>query len=744
MKCKSVVMYFLLSLVIWPEAAQSQVAIAMNDAAILYSPFNWLVTSSAAKTINSGAYFKLIFSGTSCKLMTDTSANASPYSEFWVRVDGGPFTEHTLAAGNPTFTLATGLANHKHFLEVVVKSTSQALNRWTSQSTGITFSGLMLDNGAIVTKPVPKAFNILIYGDSITEGVLVNGSAGIPNDTDQNDVIQDYSWLISQEFPAEIGVVGFGSRGATTTGSGGVPPLPASYQYLWSGQPRSFTNPAPNVILYNIGTTDRGSNITAAMTQVVTNLQLVVPNAKQILLLPFNGTHADELQSVVAAVNSSNVTFGDTTGFWDPADSGDGTHPYGYAHIGYIAPNVVNLLLQIPLGPVITLQPAANTNLSSGASWTFAAKAVGIPAPSYQWFVNGTNLPGATNNTLTLSNLHSTNSGNYYVVASNASGSVTSAVVQVAINNVSISQGLVSYWPLQTINTNTTPNTTPDLVSGYDMSLMNMSSANLVPTTNPSNAGLTNAMMFNGTSTYLKYTGGGNLPISVSPAFSVLLWVQGYGSQADAKVFAEGSTASTAPATAIGTQSAGANNSLRFYIRNAASTVLLDTSSTNTAAPFDNSWHHIAVVVNHGVATMYIDGMLDHSSSFSGAISGLNSTTIGAILRTSLSFVFTGQINDVAVWARALAQGEIQNVMTNSIQASPSAITGIAKISPTSLQVSGTGDVSQVYSVWSTTNVALPAAQWSLIGTTNSTSAGVINFTDTNATNANRFYRFGQ
>jgi hypothetical protein len=395
--------------------------------------------------------------------------------------------------------------------------------------------------------------------------------------------------------------------------------------------------------------------------------------------------------------------------------------------------------------PVVAVQPVG-ANLFSGASWTFTGRAVGVPTPTLQWYWNGASLVGATNNTFTLLNLNPTNSGNYYFVARNPSGSVTSAVVQLVVSNPlnPVRVGLVSYWPLRTINTNTTPNTTPDLVSGYDMSLIGMGTTNLVPATNPGNAGLTNAMTFNGTSTYLKYTGGGNLPISVSPAFSMLLWVQGSGANADKKVFAEGSTASTAPATTLGTQAAGANNGVRLYIRNAASTVLLDTTSTNTAAPFNNSWHHIAVVVNNGVAAMYIDGVLDHSSSFSGTISGLNTTTIGGLLRTSLSGVFAGQINDVAVWARALAQGEIQNVMTNSIQASHSAISGIAKISASSLQVSGTGDVSQLYSVWSTTNVTLPGAQWLRIGTTNSTSAGLIKFTDTNATNANRFYRFGQ
>jgi hypothetical protein len=37
----------------------AQTTIKMDNAAILYSPFNWAVTSHNAKTINSGAYFKV-------------------------------------------------------------------------------------------------------------------------------------------------------------------------------------------------------------------------------------------------------------------------------------------------------------------------------------------------------------------------------------------------------------------------------------------------------------------------------------------------------------------------------------------------------------------------------------------------------------------------------------------------------------------------------------------------------------
>ncbi len=83
--------------------------------------------------------------------------------------------------------------------------------------------------------------------------------------------------------------------------------------------------------------------------------------------------------------------------------------------------------------PAITTQPAALT-VAAGASATFSVAATGSPTPTYQWRRDGTNIAGATAATLTLNNLTTANAGTYTVVASNATGSVTSnaAVLVVA------------------------------------------------------------------------------------------------------------------------------------------------------------------------------------------------------------------------------------------------------------------------------------------------------------------------
>jgi hypothetical protein len=154
--------------------------------------------------------------------------------------------------------------------------------------------------------------------------------------------------------PAEVGVVAFGATGLTRGGSGGVPALPASYNQLWAGQPRDFATTipsahpqAPDLVIYNEGTND-GGDITALFTDVVASVFAATAPAatKQLLLLPFDGAHATEIQNVVQhfAGGGGNTTgrifYGDTTGFYDGAD---GLHPFGYSHVGNIAPRVAAL-----------------------------------------------------------------------------------------------------------------------------------------------------------------------------------------------------------------------------------------------------------------------------------------------------------------------------------------------------------------------------------------------------------------
>ena len=67
-------------------------------------------------------------------------------------------------------------------------------------------------------------------------------------------------------------------------------------------------------------------------------------------------------------------------------------------------------------------------------SATFTASAAGVPAPTYQWRFEGTDIPGETGATLIVNNIQAIDAGNYDVVASSSCGTAisTNAVLSVS------------------------------------------------------------------------------------------------------------------------------------------------------------------------------------------------------------------------------------------------------------------------------------------------------------------------
>jgi len=75
--------------------------------------------------------------------------------------------------------------------------------------------------------------------------------------------------------------------------------------------------------------------------------------------------------------------------------------------------------------PSITTQPATQS-VAIGSTATFSVAASGVPVPDYQWLFNGSFISGATNPTLTVSNVQADNLGTYSAIVTSSSGTVTS------------------------------------------------------------------------------------------------------------------------------------------------------------------------------------------------------------------------------------------------------------------------------------------------------------------------------
>jgi GH25 family lysozyme M1 (1,4-beta-N-acetylmuramidase) len=94
---------------------------------------------------------------------------------------------------------------------------------------------------------------------------------------------------------------------------------------------------------------------------------------------------------------------------------------------------VAVLVVVTNASPSVTLASQLDRVVDSGGSASFTAAALGTPPLNYQWLLNGATIPGATNATINIVNAQTTNAGNYAVIVTNNSGSITSGVVSLLV-----------------------------------------------------------------------------------------------------------------------------------------------------------------------------------------------------------------------------------------------------------------------------------------------------------------------
>ena len=226
----------------------------------------------------------------------------------------------------------------------------------------------------------------------------------------------------------------------------------------------------------------------------------------------------------------------------------------------------------------------------------------------------------------------------------------------------SLTNDLVSHWPLDAVQ----GTKTPDVVSGYDMDLNNLTVTNLVM------GYASNCFSFvNSNRTLLSrvHAPTDALPINKHAAFTISLWINAVGAgQADLRFFSEGNTTLSDPLFNLGTHSTAADNSVDLYFRQSGEEV---AHLRTVGQPLDGTWHHFAFVQQaDGERAIYIDGVLDGLAippKRPQIAWNFNDTTIGGILRASPSHWITGLIDEVAVWKRVLSAEEINDVRLNGV-----------------------------------------------------------------------------
>ena len=121
-------------------------------------------------------------------------------------------------------------------------------------------------------------------------------------------------------------------------------------------------------------------------------------------------------------------------------------HPLGFGAAGlleyqkiiqFLQSNSYSILLPaeyIAALPFVTNSPASQS-VRVGSNVTFTVGGTGAATLAYQWLFNGVKRTGAIAATLTLTNVQTTNAGNFAVVITNAFGSVTSSPAMLTVTN---------------------------------------------------------------------------------------------------------------------------------------------------------------------------------------------------------------------------------------------------------------------------------------------------------------------
>lgn len=342
--------------------------IAPNDANIVYSPYNWDQQATFAKTICAGAYWQTTIVGdiTGLTATFNVASMAGYVSRVAFRVDSGAWQDAYVAA-SVALTLPTNNTWSTHTVEMVVVSTTEiSAERWAApQNTAVVFTGLTTTNTVTLKTPRTAPLIGLAVGDSITEGIRTLHATATPGDTLKNDARTAWAYPLRALLGAEIGVVGFGGVGITKPGSGNVPKFSDNMPFLYSGVARSYTTPkAPDFIVAQIGTNDTAATdalVTTDTTTLLNQWLAATPAATRIFVV------GNWLQRKIAPIQSgiassttpSRITFVDTVGWWNTADSTDSVHPYGYINTSDLAPRLAAVILANLAGNFTYIRNAA-------------------------------------------------------------------------------------------------------------------------------------------------------------------------------------------------------------------------------------------------------------------------------------------------------------------------------------------------------------------------------------------------
>lgn len=372
--------------------------------------------------------------------------------------------------------------------------------------------------------------------------------------------------------------------------------------------------------------------------------------------------------------------------------------------------------------PIITAQPT-NSVFGVSSNGIFSVGASGSLPLSYQWLFNGTNLPGATNYSITFTNLQFSNDGVFSVVITNAFGSVTSAA---AILTVLIFPPVITTQPAS--QTNYTSGTALFSVSNSGVPPFTYQwffNSNTLANATNNTLLLTNLQVSQAGAYSVAVSNSGGVALSSNAILTVITpppcttapsnlvgWWKGDGNYWDSYGGNNGnSTNVTFVPSEVGQAFVlnGSNGyvnlgrspnlqlqnfTIEMWIRRSSSSVIsssspiamllsygnggyalgmygdgriflsradVDSISVSPGLTDTNSFHHVAMTKTNTSVIMYVDGVSYPAPSYGSTFTFTTPVAIGADGDDHLN-PFFGAIDELSVYSRVLSSNEIQAI----------------------------------------------------------------------------------
>ncbi len=309
--------------------------------------------------------------------------------------------------------------------------------------------------------------------------------------------------------------------------------------------------------------------------------------------------------------------------------------------------------LTVQAGPPLVITQPVGATRSEGASVTLTATVYGSSPLTYQWKHGQTAIPGATSPTLALTDLRTDDAGSYQLVITNPYGTAQSDAVTLTVNAVSsaapatvLSYGPIAYWRLDEAAGTTA---VVDSAGGHNATHNAGVTAGVAGSRTAGFDSANAAASYDGTTGGT--TSGASLANNLS-AFTLAGWIKlsdyqeqesriGLFGQNDVLEFGLSTT-----------------TEIKIYTANGGE-VSFDASGLMA-----NQWYFVAAVGNGSNLKLYLDGEL--MATGGGACANYGSSTspfnIGSAIWDGSGNYFTGAIDEVALFGRALSGADIKNM----------------------------------------------------------------------------------